>query len=183
MYEKGVLRALVREARAGRPGRVIDPALATQVPHWQRVGAYRPLPGEPNLEPFLAALPHVTLMLPRIAGTALAWVEVSGDTEFEIGPFGVRQPIGSDATEAATTADALLIPALAVDVSGRRLGQGGGYYDRFLATLPVHGGPLRVAVVADDEVMQEIPDEPHDARVNAILTPTRFIPLTSGTHR
>jgi 5-formyltetrahydrofolate cyclo-ligase len=175
MYEKGVLRALIRQARASKAGTAIDPALVTQLPRWQRVAAYRALPGEPDPAPLLAALPQISVFLPRLDGSNLAWVEVTGKTEFEKGQFGIEQPIGPDVTQTIAEVDAMLIPALAVDIHGRRLGQGAGYYDRFLATLPPTGGPLLVAVVHDDEVLQEIPDEPHDMRVDALLTPTRFI--------
>lgn len=73
----------------------------------------------------------------------------------------------------------LLIPALAVDTRGVRLGQGGGYYDRLLAEL--ERLPVRdiraVAVVHDDEVLPagSIHREAHDRRVHGALTPTRFL--------
>jgi 5-formyltetrahydrofolate cyclo-ligase len=180
MHEKGVLRALVRQARATRRGSQIGPAVGLQLPTWQRVGAYRALDGEPDLAPLLASLPTLTVLLPRIEESALSWVVITPTTEFEPGPFGIQQPVGADATAMIADVDALLMPALAVDITGRRLGQGGGYYDRLLAMLPPasDGGPVRVAVVHDDEVLREIPDEPHDARVDAILTPTRYITLT-----
>lgn len=62
------------------------------------------------------------------------------------------------------------VPALAVTPDGHRLGQGGGYYDRLLASLPSvsAGGPLRVAVVGPGEVLDSIPTHAHDERVDAI---------------
>ena len=75
-------------------------------------------------------------------------------------------PLGRDAI---ATADLVLVPALAVDGAGRRLGQGGGSYDRALprATAPV------VAVVFGDEVLATLPVERHDRSVDGVLTPDR----------
>ena len=87
-------------------------------------------------------------------------------------------PTGADGLVAARCR-AVLVPALAVDVHGYRLGQGGGFYDRMLAALPAAeaGGPLRIAVVHDDEVLDEVPREPHDRRMDAVLTPSRYARL------
>ena len=66
-------------------------------------------------------------------------------------------------------ADIVLIPALAVDRNGVRLGRGGGYYDRSLVLCGP--GARLVAVVRDDEVVGELPSEPHDIRMTHALTP------------
>ncbi|MCB0916731.1 MAG: 5-formyltetrahydrofolate cyclo-ligase [Actinobacteria bacterium] len=65
----------------------------------------------------------------------------------------------------------VVVPALAVTPDGHRLGQGGGYYDRLLQVLAPsdRGGPLRVAIVGSDEVLEAIPTEPHDAKVNVVV--------------
>ena len=63
----------------------------------------------------------------------------------------------------------MLVPALAVDGMGRRLGKGGGHYDRSLP-LARPGTPL-VAVVRDEELVAELPTEPHDVVMTAALTP------------
>ena len=61
----------------------------------------------------------------------------------------------------------MLAPALAVDATGHRLGQGGGSYDRALARTDA---PV-LAVVFDDELIAEVPTEPHDRLVSGVLTP------------
>lgn len=69
-------------------------------------------------------------------------------------------------------ADVVLAPALAVDRLGRRLGRGGGSFDRALARVD----PRRaLAVVYDDEVLDHIPAEPHDQRVGGALTPSALL--------
>jgi 5-formyltetrahydrofolate cyclo-ligase len=84
--------------------------------------------------------------------------------------FGLREPPQPwlPADEVAR-AGVVLVPALAVDRSGVRLGRGGGFYDRSLALC----GPRTrlVAVVRDDEVLDELPSEPHDVRMTHVLTP------------
>ena len=68
-------------------------------------------------------------------------------------------------------------PALAVDRHGHRLGRGGGYFDRALAAVPPS---MSVAVVYDDEVLDEVPTQPHDRDVGAALTPSALRPLPAA---
>ena len=85
-------------------------------------------------------------------------------------PFGLREP-SSPRLPAATLAQAelVLVPALAVDRRGVRLGRGAGFYDR---SLPLRAPDARlIAVVRDAEVVDELPAEPHDIRMTAALTP------------
>jgi len=144
--------------------------------------AYRAMPTEPGTGPLIEALlergDHV--LLPRISGRALHWVAVTDETSYARGPLGIMEPTGpswDDGTAALLAAAVLFLPGLAVDSAGRRLGQGGGYYDTALATVPGHadGGPLRVAVLFDDEFVDEVPHEPHDCLVDAVLTPRRLV--------
>lgn len=86
-------------------------------------------------------------------------------------PAGSERP--SEPASVLREADIVLVPALAVDSSGMRLGQGGGWYDRALGH--VCPGALIVAAVFDDECVEVLPCEPHDHRVDAVITPTRTI--------
>ncbi len=89
-----------------------------------------------------------------------------------VGTFDLREP-AEPWLPASTLAEAsiVLIPALAVDRRGTRLGRGGGFYDRSLALYPP-GGAL-VAVVRDSEVVHHVPDDPHDIPMTHALTPVR----------
>ena len=84
--------------------------------------------------------------------------------------FGLLEPaepwLPSSAVEQA---DMVLVPALAVDRNGVRLGRGGGFYDRSLALC--RPGTRLIAVVRDAEVVDELPSEPHDIRMTHALTP------------
>ncbi|ABM15607.1 MULTISPECIES: 5-formyltetrahydrofolate cyclo-ligase [Mycolicibacterium] len=87
-------------------------------------------------------------------------------------PFGLREPHPPWLPpEAVGRASVVLVPALAVDRSGARLGRGAGFYDR---TLPLADADAwLVAVVRDDEVVDHLPSEPHDVRMTHALTPQK----------
>ncbi|MGI8948003.1 MAG: 5-formyltetrahydrofolate cyclo-ligase [Ornithinimicrobium sp.] len=77
----------------------------------------------------------------------------------------------SRGSEVLQGVDVALIPALAVSRDGRRLGQGGGYYDRVLPVLRQRASTVPViAVLHDHEWLPQVPSEPHDALVDAVLT-------------
>ena len=99
----------------------------------------------------------------------LEWAVYDGDpAQLVAGPRGVLHPPGpSLGLDGIGAAALVLAPALAVDATGRRLGQGGGSYDRALTrtTAPV------LAVVFDDELIAHVPAEPHDRSVSGALTP------------
>ncbi len=107
----------------------------------------------------------------------LDWAEYTGAASLRLGPLRLYEPLGPRLGCAAiATAVLVLVPALAVDQHGVRLGRGGGYYDRTLP-LAAPGVPL-VAIVRDDEVLASLPMQPHDVPVSAALTPGRgLLPL------
>ena len=93
--------------------------------------------------------------------------------------FGLLEPPGPWLPpETIARADLVLVPALAVDRGGVRLGRGGGFYDRSLA-LCAPGTPL-IAVVRDAEVVDDLPHDPHDVRVTHALTPSAGLIALAG---
>jgi 5-formyltetrahydrofolate cyclo-ligase len=75
--------------------------------------------------------------------------------------------------ESVTGADVVLLPGVAVDARGMRLGRGGGSYDRVLARLERAGAhPARVVLLYDTEVVARVPVEEHDRPVHAVVTPS-----------
>jgi 5-formyltetrahydrofolate cyclo-ligase len=141
--------------------------------------AYLPVgvePWSPSGIDELRAAGHEVL-LPVVAGShaPLDWARHDG--ALAPGPFGLREPTGPRlGPEAISRAGLVLLPALAADRRGVRLGQGGGFYDR---TLPLVGDRVPVvAVLGDGELIDELPTEPHDRRVTAAILPhTGFTPL------
>jgi 5-formyltetrahydrofolate cyclo-ligase len=113
---------------------------------------------------------HARVLLPVVptTGSELTWAVDTG--RLAPGRFGLLEPVGPRLGPTAIgAADVVVVPALAVDRSGVRLGRGGGYYDRALRY--VRPGARLVAVVFDDEFVDELPSEPHDHRVTAVVTP------------
>lgn len=95
--------------------------------------------------------------------------------ETRIGMYGIRTVSDKRPPLATEALDLIMVPALAFDVKGHRLGHGGGYYDRFLARS---GQALCIGVAWDCQVVAQVPIEPWDRGVNGILTPTRFLKIT-----
>jgi 5-formyltetrahydrofolate cyclo-ligase len=159
------------------------------------IAAYLALRGEPDpvrVCTEVRTTGGVVLLPIPLPDRELAWAHDDGRHGAMSAPVRVPVPLGDRVGVGAAALHAhgvavLLIPALAVDRSGRRLGQGGGYYDRLLGELAELGDPgdegVRVvAVVHDDEVLDagDIPIEPHDRVVHAALTPGGFQPLGPG---
>lgn len=124
-------------------------------------------------EPGGADLPEVLgdrLILPvLLPDNDLDWVRYQGPDSLRSGRRGLREPIGPRlGVDAVTEATLLIVPALAVDVSGVRMGRGGGSYDRVLARV---GQAYSVALLHDGELLPTVPAEPHDRRVRAVITP------------
>lgn len=127
--------------------------------------------GEPSLALFNEKLRQSNrLVLPEIEGSALVW-RLAG--ELVAGPMGTKSPTG----KIVNLADIglMLIPALAIDHQGHRLGRGGGYYDRALAEVAgtsLHRGdkPIRFGVIYSHELVADLPHLPHDVRMHGAAT-------------
>jgi 5-formyltetrahydrofolate cyclo-ligase len=110
--------------------------------------------------------------LPRIAEQGLELHAHTSDAALVENELGVREPAAACARIALSEVDVILVPALAVDPRGYRVGYGGGYYDRLLVTLP---NALKIALVYDFQVVAEAPNEAHDAPVDWIVSDARII--------
>ena len=137
------------------------------------LAAFVPDPDEPGNGRLPAAYTELgaRILLPVVptTGRTLDWAAYTG--ELEPGRFGLHHPVGPRLGPSAIgDADAVVVPALAVDHFGFRLGRGGGYYDRALA----HARPdaVLVTVVFDEERFAELPREIHDRPVTAVVTPS-----------
>jgi len=135
---------------------------------------FAPLPCEidvwPLLEESLAAGKIVAL--PRFDPASQSYIAGRvQDLKEEIvtGRFHIREPAAGCVAIPPENLDLVLVPGVAFDWNGRRLGRGGGFYDRLLRN--VRGEKIGIAF--DEQIVEEIPAEPHDARMNFVLTPTR----------
>jgi 5-formyltetrahydrofolate cyclo-ligase len=137
-----------------------------------RIAAYVPVGREPGSLRLLDALRDggTEVLLPVVVTDGLDWARYAGPVGLVAGALGTRAPDGPRlGAEGLATADAVLVPALAVDRRGVRLGRGGGYYDRALAAVPA-GVPL-VALLHDGELVDQLPADPWDRTVTATVSP------------
>jgi 5-formyltetrahydrofolate cyclo-ligase len=184
MEAKRLLRSRLVAARAERHADEIAAAgraLATHAASlWRDTSMIAAHAGVGTEPPTRAALDllraaGVAIVLPVVDGPELRWAPYSGWDALQPGPWALLQPTGRAIPgDALASVDLVLVPALAVDRAGHRLGRGGGYIDRALAQIE----PARaVAVVFDDEVLEAVPVEPHDRSVGAVLTPSGLMTL------
>jgi 5-formyltetrahydrofolate cyclo-ligase len=141
------------------------------------VGAYVSVGREPGTRALLDALRArgVRVLLPvLLADNDLDWGAYEGAERLMRARRGLLEPTGIRlGPEAIANADAVLLPGLAVDERGMRLGRGGGSYDRVLARLAASGAdPALVVLLYDGELLGEVPAEAHDRPVHAAVTPS-----------
>lgn len=144
------------------------------------VAAYVSVGREPGTRTLLDALRArgVRVLLPVLrADNDLDWGVYEGAEHLVRAGRGLLEPDGERlGVDAVLDADAVLLPGLAVDARGMRLGRGGGSYDRVLARLSAAGAdPALVVLLYANEVVARVPEEPHDHPVHAVVTPEAVI--------
>jgi 5-formyltetrahydrofolate cyclo-ligase len=141
------------------------------LPRWQDariVAAYAALLGEPDLRP-LDWVGEKTVLLPRVDGEDLVFYAVSDANQLKSGAFGVMEP-DPDKCPAfdPREAEIIFVPGLAFTAEGSRLGRGRGFYDRLLVAMPAD--ILRVGVCFAEQIVADLPSEPHDEEVDVVLS-------------
>jgi 5-formyltetrahydrofolate cyclo-ligase len=161
-----------REAFSQRLAQTKHPALDTA----RTVTLFVGVGDEPDTRPLIHALDarNVHVLLPIVMPDwSLDWAAFVGDDALAEAGYGLLEPTGPRLGAAAVAdADVVLVPGLAVDGDGRRLGQGAGCYDRALA-LVAPGTPVLAIVFDDERLSQPLPEEPHDRHVDGVL-PERY---------
>ena len=89
------------------------------------------------------------------------------------GAMGILEPKGSDYL-LPEAGDIILVPAVALDSQGHRIGYGGGYYDRFFGSLQ-EKNCLKVGIIYDFQLFRQLPEQAHDCTLDRIVTPTQTI--------
>ena len=184
-HAKPTLRARLRaelKAHSSASAASASAALCVRVrasPLWQTARAvllFFPLPSEPDISPLLdeALASGKLLALPRFNATTNTYEPVQVRDlarELVTGPFGVREPTADCPLVTMNRLDLALVPGLGFDARGHRLGRGKGHYDRLLAGFPGR----TVGVTFDFQVVAQVPAEPHDIVLDAVVTPTRWL--------
>lgn len=186
MFDKKVLRAELRERRRAHVGAIPEaqrgllfrrpPAAVVQlIPDKAVIGLYHEMPGEApamHYARWLFELGH-RVALPWFADrhTPMAFREWSNpfvEELLEPDPFKAMQP-KSDSP--LLVPEILFCPLLGFSAEGERLGYGAGHYDKWLAA---HPPSMAIGLAWDAQLIDHLPTEPHDVRLDAVITPTRL---------
>jgi 5-formyltetrahydrofolate cyclo-ligase len=141
---------------------------------------YSPLIDELDLSPLIneGLAAGKTVALPKFVEATQSYIpfKISNtDRDCAAGKFGIIEPGATCAEYPANHLDLIMVPGVAFDATGHRLGRGQGHYDRLLANV----AGIKCGVAFDEQLVQRIPAEAHDIRMNCVLTPTRFIECAS----
>lgn len=143
---------------------------------------YAPIHGEVDTSEVLrAALDTQKIVLfPAVCGDALRFIRVTDPDALRKGTFGIPEPCVTGEAVAPNRVDAVVLPGVAFDLSGRRIGYGKGFYDRAFHHLEGQG--RLIGFCYDFQVLEEIAGESHDVAIDVIVTDSRVI-RPRGYHR
>lgn len=171
-----VARQSAHDADAGAGERLVEHFPFELLAPGAVVSAYWPLPGEIDPRPLMAALAErgARLALPVIIapGKTLAFRAWRAGDPLEPRAFGLMEPPTS-APE--LTPDILLVPLLAIDPDGNRLGFGKGYYDRTLAGLRAAGAPIAVGLAYEAQIVPAVPVDEFDQPLDWLVSEARAV--------
>jgi 5-formyltetrahydrofolate cyclo-ligase len=174
----GALALPIRRALESALTRTLQPLL-TAPPHAGAVLASYAAAGDeidPAQVELAARASGWRIAFPRVTGEALAF-HLADRAALRPGFKGLPEP---DPGAPPARPDALLVPLLAADRAGTRLGQGGGHYDRTLAALRAHAAPFAVGLAWDVQLTDHLPAFPWDQPLDAVATPTAFHRVAPG---
>jgi 5-formyltetrahydrofolate cyclo-ligase len=151
------------------------------LPLWQQAGSvllFAPMPTEPDIWPLLAEALRAgkTAALPRFHAATRNYIaarvrDLPGDVV--PGHFGIREPAARCPEIVLNSFDWVLVPGVAFDRLGHRLGHGRGYYDRLLAE--VRG--VKCGIAFDEQLANEVPTGPADVRLDFVVTPAAAVKI------
>lgn len=180
--DKARLRAetrALREAMTSEERRVASEAMCrrlTGLPEASDVRtvlAYAALPGEPDPSPAVQEFRArgARVAFPRVCGPGRLSLHVTG--ELAAGYCGILEPSADSPVIEPREIDLVIVPGCAFDEACRRLGMGGGFYDRLLPLL--RPDALRIGLSFDEQIVERVPAEPHDVAVDIVVTPRRTL--------
>lgn len=113
------------------------------------------------------------VLVPRVNGDALHIHELSSLDELQPGSYGILEPVAGLPEVDPASVQVVLVPGAAFDLRGHRIGYGKGYYDRMLQGVDA----LKIGVCYDRQIIDAVPNEPHDIPVDVIITNERLVDL------
>lgn len=139
-----------------------------QHPDFQKariVMIYSALPDEVQTQAFLEKWRHKKkIILPTVVGDDIIPVELAESTGFAVGDFNILEPQNEPYTG---DYDLIVVPGVAFDRNGNRIGRGRGYYDRFLCK---HLNIKRIGICFDFQLVDKVPTEPNDIKMDEVIT-------------
>ncbi|MFH1378036.1 MAG: 5-formyltetrahydrofolate cyclo-ligase [Planctomycetota bacterium] len=177
------LRAVSSADRAAAGQRVSERLESSAIlSHAMTILAFYPMQTEIDIVPYLNSVldSGARLVLPRVDDNVrLDLIEVENlDAHLSIGAYGIMEPSYGLPPVSPSELDAIVAPGLAFALTGERLGQGGGFYDRLLAGTRRPACPV-IGVSYDFQIVDAIPTEPTDMTVDAVATNEQFV-IVSG---
>lgn len=172
--------ALSPEERRRQSRAVLDRLRSLPVARKAKIVAgYHPLPAEvDDLEFLLERVGHgVRVALPRVDGRELSLHDWHPGDPLERNQFQILEPLRGAPTVPYAAVHAVLVPGVAFDRAGHRMGYGQGFYDRLLRHVPLDA---RIGLAFDLQLVDKLPREPHDVPVGWILTPGETLHFTNG---
>lgn len=149
----------------------------TEHPSWRRsviVAIFAPMEMEPDVELLWKYAEGKTVCYPTIRRGGLDFMSVGGPESVSVGQFGIREPVFDQSRVIPPdTFDLVLVPGAAFTANGERLGRGGGFYDRLLASPGFRA--FKVGVCFDRQVLETLPLEAHDQRVHRVVTESGWL--------
>jgi len=138
----------------------------------QSLLAYVSLPGEPETRGVIKRALELKkkVYAPKVEGDYVCVCELSGLDRLRPGRFGIHEPPGETRCDVREF-DLVIVPGLAFDLHGNRLGRGGGFYDRLLSSTNAEF----IAFAFEEQVVKKVPVQEHDVRVHKIFTDERMI--------
>jgi 5-formyltetrahydrofolate cyclo-ligase len=149
--------------------------LSTQTGVW---AGFEPIGFEPDIRPAIEASKHIRWAYPRVEHeTTLGFYSVASRDQLVKNQWGILEPDPTRAERVkASEFHGLLIPGLAFDEKGNRLGRGRGYYDRALSSLLTDNQPLKIGIALERQIaQQELPHDAHDIAMDLVVTESRTL--------
>jgi 5-formyltetrahydrofolate cyclo-ligase len=168
-------RAVRESLTAGEVAAASD-TLCRKLAHWdllqeaRKVVTYIAFRNEIDLAPLLERVSCIKWIAPRVVGSRLV-LHPYDPRQLVRHRYGMLEPSAKLPVVDPMAVDLVLVPGVAFDRYGGRMGFGGGFYDSFLPTTPA----LRVAVTYDACLADGVPSDAHDQRMDWVVTPTRFL--------
>jgi 5-formyltetrahydrofolate cyclo-ligase len=145
------------------------------------IALYSPIQQEVDTELLFATARSAgkRVLYPLVCDNNLQFREVTEAGQRTAGAFGILEPCRLGEDHSLEAVDLIVVPGVAFDLQGHRIGFGKGYYDRCLSQLPKHG--TLVGLCHDFQLLEQIPAEGHDIRMEYIVTDKRIVQVVTGT--